>query len=114
MIHPVIFYGRFPEPTFYRKDPVQSSELVFIPLEDSPKCCHPSGIFFTVLHIIRTSASSLLKESPHCCTMCFGRNLKEKVLKAIIIFKNNNSLKESATEIHFVEGDRGCFHFHND
>ena len=42
--------------------------------------------------------------------MCFGRNLKEKVLKAIIIFKNNNSLKESATEIHLVEGDRGCFH----
>ena len=47
-----------------------------------------------------------MEDSPHCCTMCFGRNLKEKVLKAINIL-NNNSLKESATEIHLVEGDRG-------
>ena len=101
----------------------------FLPLRPCPSfriCFHPPGRFskvlpsiWKILHsalfwkkscpIFRTCISSLMEDSPHCCTMCFGRNLKEKVLKAIIISKNNNSLKESATEIHLCEGDRGFF-----
>ena len=105
MIHPIIFFGRFPEATFYHSDLVQCPTF--------RTCFDPSGIFST---LIPSLLKILYSASHHCAFLKWQLLVIMTFGKVTIIIQAGAHFRElnqqfMGTKVYLMKNN--CLHWSN-